>query len=128
GKARECYIPASKSDVSAPKSPKSSKRRRSKLKVFTEATGPESTKFEARKHRSMVEPMPNAPLLLSEQKSKNNQLAARRPQSLSPKKVLTSAVKPKAVGLGISIGREQGKENLDPDQTEVETWSALGDL
>ncbi|KAI4738544.1 hypothetical protein E4T50_10986 [Aureobasidium sp. EXF-12298] len=128
GKARECYIPASKSDVSAPKSPKSSKRRRSKLKVFTEATGPEGTKFEARKHRSMVEPMPNAPLLLSEQKSKNNQLAARRPQSLSPKKVTTSAVKSKAVGLGISIGREQGKENLDPDQTGVETWSALGDL
>ncbi|KAH0001286.1 hypothetical protein KCU78_g14941, partial [Aureobasidium melanogenum] len=128
GKARECYIPASKSDVSAPKSPKSSKRRRSKLKVFTEATGIEGTKSEARKHRSMVEPMTNAPLLLSEQKSKNNQLAARRPQSLSPKKVTTSAVKSKAVGLGISIGREQGKENLDPDQTGVETWSALGDL
>ncbi|KAG9522566.1 hypothetical protein KCV07_g3008, partial [Aureobasidium melanogenum] len=128
GKARECYIPASQSDVSAHKSPKSSKRRRSKLKVFTEATGIEGTKFEARKHRSMVEPMPNAPLLLSEQKSKNDQLAARRPQSLGPKKVTTSAVKSKAVGLGISIGREQGKENLDPDQTGVETWSALGDL
>ncbi|KAG9846336.1 hypothetical protein KCU98_g6701, partial [Aureobasidium melanogenum] len=128
GKARECYIPASKSDLPAPKSPKSSKQRRSKLKVFTEATGPEGTKFEVRKHRSMVEPLPRAPLLLSEQKSKNNQLAVRRPHSLSPKKVTRSAAKPKAVGLGNFIGREQEKENLDPDQAGVETWSALGDL
>ncbi|KAG9994537.1 hypothetical protein KCU78_g18377, partial [Aureobasidium melanogenum] len=128
GKARECYIPASKSDVSVPKSPKSKKQRRSKLKVFTEAAGPEGTKFEARKHRIMVEPMPSASLLLSEQKSKNNQLAVRRPHSLSPKKVTKSAAKPKAVGLGISIGKEQEKENLDPDQAGVETWSALGDL
>ncbi|KAG9601116.1 hypothetical protein KCU77_g7829, partial [Aureobasidium melanogenum] len=128
GKARECYIPASKSDVSVPKSPKPNKQRRSKFKVFTEAEGPEGGKFEARKHRSMVEPMPSAPLLLCEQKSKNNQLAVTRPHSLSPKKVTRSAAKPKAVGLGISTGKEQEKENLDPDQAGVETWSALGDL
>ncbi|KAI4718710.1 hypothetical protein E4T48_05103 [Aureobasidium sp. EXF-10727] len=37
-----------------------------------------------------------------------------------------SEVKPKAAGLGISIGKDQNKENVEPDQTEVETWSALG--
>lgn len=128
GKARECYIPASKSDVFAPKSPKLSKRRRSNLKVFTDISGLEGRKSEARKHRSMVDTMPSAPLLLSEQKNKKNQLAVRRPHSLSPQKLTRSFSKPKVVGLGISIGKEQNKENLAPDQAEVETWSALGDL
>ncbi|KAH0362823.1 hypothetical protein KCU65_g7794, partial [Aureobasidium melanogenum] len=128
GKARECYIPASESAASAPKSPKPGKQRRSKLKVFMETSRPEGKDPETPKHRSMVEPMPSAPLLLSEQKNKNNQLAVRRPHSLSPKKLTRSVAKPQAVGLGISVGRVQNKENLEPDQAEVETWSALGDL
>ncbi|CAD0101310.1 unnamed protein product [Aureobasidium mustum] len=128
GKARECYIPTAKSDVSAPKSPKSSKQRRSNLKVFADSSELEGEKSEVRKHRSMVESMPSAPLLLTEQKNKNHQLAVRRPHSLSPKKLMSSVAKPKTVGLGISIVREHNKENLDPDQAEIETWSALGDL
>ncbi|KAK6001897.1 hypothetical protein QM012_002387 [Aureobasidium pullulans] len=128
GKAHECYIPASKSDVSAPKSAKRSKQRRSKLKVFTDNSRPEGKEPEARKHRSMIDPMPSAPLLLSEEKNQNNRLTIRRSQSLSPKKLTRPVAKPKAVGLGISIDREQNKENLDPDQVEVETWSALGDF
>ncbi|KAG9692216.1 hypothetical protein KCU95_g6660, partial [Aureobasidium melanogenum] len=127
GKARECYVPASKSNVSASKSPELGKQRRSKLKVFMETSGSEGKNFEARKHRSTVESTPSAPLLLSQQKNKNNQLAVRRPHSLSPKKLTGNVFKPKAVGLGISIGKEQNKENLNPDQAEVETWSALGD-
>lgn len=129
GKARECYIPALRNDVSASKSPKLSKRQRSNLKVFTDTSGPEEKKkSRARKHRSMVDTMPSAPLLLSEQKNKKNQLAVRRPHSLSSQKLTGSFSEPKAVGLGISVGKEQNKENLEPDQVEVETWSALGGL
>ncbi|CAD0108053.1 unnamed protein product [Aureobasidium uvarum] len=126
GKARECYIPAPKSIASAPKSPDTKKQRRSNLKVFTDTPRPDGKSFEVYKHRSMMESLPSAPLLLSAQRNRDNQLAVKRPHSLSPKKLTGSVAKPKAVGLGISIGKDQNKENVDPGQAEVETWSALG--
>jgi hypothetical protein len=127
GKARECYIPAPKSNASAPKSPDTKKQRRSNLKVFTETPQAESEKHKTRKYQSMMDPPPSAPLLVSTQKKKDKQLAVKRPHSLSPKKLTGFAAKPKASGLGISFSKEQNKENVEPDQAEVETWSALGD-
>jgi hypothetical protein len=127
GKARECYIPAPKSNTSMPKSPSTKKQRRSKLKVFTEAPQTESEKPKVRKHQSVMDPLPNVLPPLSMQKTKDKQIAVRRPHSLSPKKLTGFTAKPKAIGLGVSIGKEQNMENIDPDQGEVETWSALSD-
>ncbi|KAI5205896.1 hypothetical protein E4T38_04104 [Aureobasidium subglaciale] len=128
GKARECYIPAAKSNMSATKSPKAKKKRRSNLKVFTEIANLEGEKGKPQKHQRVLSPLPSAPMLLSEQRNKSSQLSpVRRRHSLSPKK-LSSVVKPKAVGLGIRMGRDKGKENVDPGRAEVETWSALGDV
>lgn len=127
GKARECYIAAPKSDASMPKSPKTKKQRRSKLKVYTDTPRSETERSEIRKHRSMMNVLPSAPLPLAAQKTKDVQLAVRRPHSLSPEELTGSVAKPKTTGLGISIGKEQNKENIEPDQVEVETWSALGD-
>jgi hypothetical protein len=127
GKARECFIPAPKSNASMPKSPDTKKQRRSKLKVFTETPQVEIEKPKARKYQSMMDPPPSAPLLVSTQKNKDKQLAVKRPHSLSPKKLTGFAVKPKASGLGLSFSKEQNKENVQPDEAEVGTWSALGD-
>lgn len=127
GKARECYIPAPKSDSSMPRSSKTKTQRRSKLKVYTDTPRPETRRPEARKHQSMMNALSSAPLPLAAQETKDVQLAVRRPHSLSPKKLTASVAKPKTAGLGISIGKEQNKENIEPDQAEVETWSALGD-
>jgi hypothetical protein len=127
GKARECYIPAPKSNTSMLKSPDTKKQRNSKLKVFADTSQACGEKPKARKYQSMIDPLPSAPLLLSAPKNKDKQIAVRRPHSLSPKKLTENMAKPKATGLGISIGTEQNKENMDPGQGEVETWSALGD-
>ncbi|KAI4781096.1 hypothetical protein E4T52_03990 [Aureobasidium sp. EXF-3400] len=127
GKARECYIPAPKSNTSMPKSPDTKKQRRSKLRVFTDTSQAQGEKPKARRYQSMMDPLPSAPFLLSAPKNKDKQVAVRRPHSLSPKKLTGNMAKPQATGLGISIGTEQNKENIDPGQGEMETWSALGD-
>jgi len=127
GKARECYIPASKRDASTTKSPETKKQRRSKLEVYTDTPRPDAERFEARKHRSMMNALPSAPLPLATQETKDVKLAVRRPHSLSPKKLTGFVAKPKTTGLGISIDKGQNKENIEPDQVEVGTWSALGD-
>lgn len=127
GKARECYIPAPNSDASMPKSSSIRKQRRSKLQVYSDTPRPETGGSEARKHRSMMNALPSAPLPLAAQMSKDVRLPVKRPHSLSPKKLTGFVAKPKTTGLGISIGNEQNKENIEPDQIEVETWSALGD-
>ncbi|KAI5275310.1 hypothetical protein E4T47_01740 [Aureobasidium subglaciale] len=117
-----------KSDMSATKSFKAKKKRRSNLKVLTEIANLEGEEGRPQKHQSVLSPLPSASMLLFEQRNKSNQLSpVRRRHSLSPKK-LSSVVKPKAVGLGISMGRDKGKENVDPGRAEVKTWSALGDV
>lgn len=127
GKARECYIPASKRDASMTKSPETKKQRRSKLEVYTDTPRPDTERFETRKHRSMMNALPSAPLPLAAQETKDVKLAVSRPHSLSPKKLTGFVAKPKMIRLGISIGQGQNKENIEPDQVEVGTWSALGD-
>jgi hypothetical protein len=127
GKARECYIQAPKSNASMPESPSTKNQRHSKLKVFADAPQTESERSKARKYQSMMDPLPRVPPLLSMQKTKDKQIAVRRSHSLTPKKLTGFPIKPKAIELGVSIGKEQNKENIDPDQGEVETWSALGD-
>ena len=126
GKARECYIPASESEGSASKPRKADKQRRSGLKVFTDIPRPQEKKPE-RQHRGMLDPLPSAPLFPSVQKSTENRLSAiKRSCSLSPKKLSGLGAKPNLVGLGIFVGKEQDKENMDPGHAGVETWSALG--
>jgi len=110
-----------------PKCPETKKQRRSKLEVYTDTPRPDTERFEARKHRSMMNALPSAPLPLAAQRTQDVKLAVRRPHSLSPKKLTEFVAKPKTTGLGISIGKGQNKENIEPDQVEMGAWSALGD-